>query len=46
MGTHDYDKVHGPITYEARAPEDIVFRALKQAEPMNAVELFKLLKND
>jgi len=20
MGTHDYDKVQGPITYEARAP--------------------------
>jgi phenylalanyl-tRNA synthetase beta chain len=29
MGTHDYDKVQGPITYEARAPKDIVFKALK-----------------
>jgi hypothetical protein len=29
MGTHDYDKIQGPITYEARSPKDIVFRALK-----------------
>lgn len=29
MGTHDYDKIQGPITYEAVAPEDIVFQALK-----------------
>jgi phenylalanyl-tRNA synthetase beta chain len=25
MGTHDYDKIKGPITYEAVAPEEIVF---------------------
>jgi len=25
MGTHDYDKVEGPITYEALPPKDIVF---------------------
>lgn len=36
MGTHDYDKVQGPITYEARPPQDIVFQALKQTESMNA----------
>ncbi len=30
MGTHDYDKVKGPITYEARDPKEIVFKALKQ----------------
>lgn len=29
MGTHDYDKIQGPITYEALPPKDIVFRALK-----------------
>ena len=29
MGTHDYDNMKGPITYEAVAPKDIVFRALK-----------------
>ena len=46
MGTHDYDKVQGPITYEARAPKDIVFRALKQTEEMNAAQLFEVLKKD
>lgn len=46
MGTHDYDKVQGPITYEARAPKDIVFRALKQTEAMDAAQLFEVLKKD
>ena len=46
MGTHDYDKVQGPITYEARAPQDIVFRALKQTEEMDAAQLFEVLKKD
>ena len=46
MGTHDYDKVQGPITYEARAPKDIVFRALKQTEELDAAQLFEVLKKD
>lgn len=46
MGTHDYDKVQGPITYEALPPKDIVFRALKQQKEMNCVELFDVLRND
>ena len=46
MGTHDYDTIQGPITYEAVAPQDIVFRALKQQKEMNCVELFEVLKND
>lgn len=46
MGTHDADKIVGPITYEARAPKDIVFRALKQQNEMNADELFEVLKKD
>jgi len=29
MGTHDYDHVQGPITYEAHPPKNIKFRALK-----------------
>jgi phenylalanyl-tRNA synthetase beta chain len=39
MGTHDLDKFasDSPITYEAVAPSDIVFQALKQTESMNAV---------
>jgi hypothetical protein len=29
MGTHDLDKVKGPIIYDALPPKEIVFRALK-----------------
>jgi phenylalanyl-tRNA synthetase beta chain len=36
MGTHDYDKIQGPITYEALPPKDIIFKALKQTEAMSA----------
>ena len=48
MGTHDLDKFasDSPITYEAQKPEDIVFRALKQKDEMNAVKLFEIFKND
>ena len=46
MGTHDYDAIQGPITYEARRPQDIVFRALKQTESMNAEQLFDVLSKD
>jgi len=48
MGTHDLDKFasDSPITYEAVAPKDIVFQALKQTESMNAEALFSILKND
>ena len=46
MGTHDYDKIQGPITYEARAPKEIIFQALKQTESMNAEQLFEKLRQD
>lgn len=46
MGTHDYDKITGPITYEAQAPKDIVFQALKQPKEMNADELFDVYRQD
>jgi len=46
MGTHDYDKIVGPITYMAREPKDIVFRALKQTEEMDCVQLFDVLRKD
>lgn len=39
MGTHDLDTVKGPFTYEALAPEDIVFVPLNQTKVMNAREL-------
>lgn len=46
MGTHDADKVVFPVTYEARAPKDIVFKALKQTQEMNAEQLFEVLRKD
>jgi phenylalanyl-tRNA synthetase beta chain len=48
MGTHDLDKFasDSPITYEAVAPKDIVFQALKQTESMNVEALFDILKTD
>ena len=46
MGTHDYDLVQGPITYEAHAPKDIKFRALKQKEELDCVQLFDVLRQD
>lgn len=46
MGTHDLDKVQGPVTYEALPPKDIVFQALKQTEVMNAEQLFEVYKSD
>ena len=46
MGTHDYDLVHGPITYEAHPPKDIKFTALKQKQEMDCVELFEVLGAD
>ena len=46
MGTHDLDKIRGPITYEALPPDQIVFQALKQTETMNATALFEVFKQD
>lgn len=44
MGTHDLDKVQGNIRYEGHPPSEIVFKALKQENEMNCVELFDELK--
>jgi phenylalanyl-tRNA synthetase beta chain len=46
MGTHDYDLIQGPITYEALPPKEIVFQALKQPKAMSANELFDVLRQD
>lgn len=46
MGTHDLDKITGPITYEALPPKDIKFQALKQTKEMDGVELFDVLRKD
>ena len=41
IGTHDLDTLKPPFLYDARAPKDIKFRALKEEKEMDAVELFK-----
>jgi len=46
MGTHDLDKIRGPITYEAVTPSEIVFQALKQDREMDANALFEVFKSD
>lgn len=46
LGTHDYDLVQGPVTYEALPPKDIKFTALKQTKEMDCVELFDVLRQD
>ena len=46
MGTHDLDKIRGPITYEALPPSEIVFQALKQTEAMDANALFEVFRSD
>lgn len=46
MGTHNLDKVKGPISYVAKPPREIVFQALKQKAPMNAEDLFTVFRSD
>ncbi|CAD8133912.1 unnamed protein product [Paramecium pentaurelia] len=46
IGTHDLDKIEGPFFYDAQAPQDIVFQALKQTEQMNCIDLFNKLRED
>lgn len=47
IGTHDLDKLApGPITYEARKPEDIKFIPLNQTKEMNGRELMEFYEKD
>lgn len=46
IGTHDYDTLQGPFTYEALPPKDIVFTPLNQTKEMNAEELMAFYEND
>jgi phenylalanyl-tRNA synthetase beta chain len=41
IGTHDLDTVKGPFSYEALAPEQIVFIPLNQTKKMNGKELME-----
>lgn len=46
MGTHDYDNMEGPITYEARKPEDITFIPLNETKEINGVDFIEMCKKD
>jgi len=39
IGTHDYDTLKGPFSYEARKPEEIKFIPLGNAKTLNGAEL-------
>ena len=43
MGTHDYDTLQGPFTYEALPPEEINFVPLRETKSMNGRELMEHL---
>lgn len=46
MGTHDYDNIEGPITYEARKPEDIKFIPLNEKKEMDGNEFMEHCSKD
>lgn len=46
IGTHDYDTVQGPFTYEALPPKDIKFIPLNQTKEMDSAELMTFYEND
>lgn len=46
MGTHDFDTISGPFTYEALKPEEIKFVPLNQTKEMNGREMMEFYKND
>lgn len=46
IGTHDYDTLQGPFTYEALPPKDIKFIPLNQTKEMDSAELMTFYEND
>lgn len=46
VGTHDFDKMKGPMTYEALPPKDINFIPLNQTKKMNGEELMAFYDKD
>lgn len=42
IGTHDYDTIKGPFTYDAKPPKDIKFVPLNQDKEFDAEELMDL----
>lgn len=46
IGTHDLDRVQLPITYDAKPPNDIRFKALNQSQEHTATELMELYSKE
>ncbi|CAG2102728.1 unnamed protein product [Medioppia subpectinata] len=46
IGAHDLDTIKGPFFYDARVPNDIKFRPLKQTKEYTATELMDLYSTD
>ncbi|KAI1628545.1 beta subunit of phenylalanyl-tRNA synthetase [Exophiala viscosa] len=46
IGTHDYDLIEGPFTYEALPPKDKKFIPLNQSKEMNGEELMAFYEKD
>ncbi|KAF5676334.1 phenylalanine-tRNA ligase alpha chain [Fusarium circinatum] len=46
IGTHDYDTIKGPFTYEALPPKDIKFIPLNQTKEMDSAELMNFYETD
>ena len=45
IGTHDLDTINAPFLFDARSPNDIKFKALKEEKEMTANELFAWYKS-
>ncbi|XP_054159787.1 phenylalanine--tRNA ligase beta subunit-like isoform X2 [Oppia nitens] len=46
IGAHDLDKLKGPFYYDARVPNDIKFKPLKQTKEYTATQLMDLYQTD
>ena len=46
IGTHDYDSLQGPFTYEALPPEEIKFKHLFAEKEMQAKEMLDWFRTD
>lgn len=45
IGTHDYDTIVGPFSYEALAPQNIKFVPLNQSKTVNGIEMMSLYED-
>lgn len=46
MGTHDFDTIEAPFSYEARPPKEIKFGPLNRTEEYDGEQLMALYEND